>query len=125
MKFLLNVGLDAKATTTISADVARQIVGANDFLVTTWSVVQSDTEPTLVCEVIPLSTSPLLVLQQLHQIAIDLRQDCIAVYRPHTKGGALIGPNAKAWGKFNPAYFFTLDGQRLAQESTPCQPSNA
>lgn len=125
MKFLLNVGLGTKATTTLSADVARQIVVANDFLVTTWSVVQSDTEPTLVCEAMPMTTDRGIVLQHLYQIAEDLEQDCIAVYSPTTGKGVLIGPDAQAWGKFNPAYFFTLNGQRLAQEITPCQPSNA
>lgn len=125
MKFILNIGLDSKATRTIAADAARQIVGANDFLVTTWTVVQSDTEPTLVCEVMALSNSPLMVLQQLRQIATDLHQECIAVYRPKTGGGVLIGPKAKEWGVFNPYFFFNLDGQRMAQENTQCQPSNA
>lgn len=116
MKFILNIGLDSKATRSIAADVARQIVGANDFLVTTRTVVQSDTEPTLVCEVMPMTADRGIVLQHLYQIAEDLEQDCIAVYSPTTGKGVLIGPDAKAWGKFNPHFFFTLDGQRLAQE---------
>lgn len=124
MKFILNIGLNVEATTSIAADVARQIVVANDFLVTTWTVLQSDTEPTLVCEVMPLTTDRGIVLQHLYQIAEDLEQDCIAVYSPTTGKGVLIGPDAKAWGKFNPAFFFNLDGKRLAQEQA-CQPSNA
>lgn len=118
MKFIVNIGLDIAATSTISADVARQIVVANDFLIGDWKVLQSDTEPTLVAEVTSLCQSPLMVLANLHSIATDLKQDCIAVYRKETKGGALIGPNAKAWGSFSPAYFFNLDGSRLGQTAS-------
>lgn len=123
MKFILNIGLDSKATRSISADVAAQIVVANDFLIRKSKVLRSDTEPTLVCEVVAMPSSPFLVIQQLRQIAVDLHQDCIAVFRPRTGKGVLIGPNAQAWGKFNPEFFFTLDGQRLAEEQA-CRPSN-
>lgn len=43
----------------------------------------------------------------------ELKQDCIAVYRELTGGGALVGPRADAWGPFNPEYFLLLDGRRL------------
>lgn len=115
MKFILNIGLNAGATETIAADVAKQVVAANEFLITKSAIVQSDTEPTLVCEVQALTRSPSLVLQFLYQIAIDLDQDCIAVYREATRKGVLIGPRAADWGEFNPEFFFTLDGSRLAQ----------
>ena len=115
MKFLINIGLDVKASTTLSADVAKQIVRAYNFLIERETLLQSDTEPTLVLEVIAL-IGPTLALQGFHGIATDLKQDCIAVYRPKDGKGALIGPNAKAWGEFNPAYFFLLDGTRLGGE---------
>lgn len=123
MKFILNIGLNVDATTSIAAEVARQIVVANDFLVTTWSVAQSDTEPTLVCEVMPMKTDLRQVAMDVCQIAVDLRQDCVAVYVPLTGKGVLMGPGAKRWGPFDPTRFINLDGQRLSKEQ-PCRPSN-
>jgi hypothetical protein len=78
------------------------------------TVLASDTEPTLVAEVISLNSNPLIILQLLNRIAEDLDQDCIAVYRERTGKGSLVGPRANAWGKFNPEFFFNIDGSRLA-----------
>lgn len=115
-RFILNVGLDkVDADTRVAAYVARQMLAANDILIVRDAVLQSDTEPTLVAEVNTLSNSAALVLQQFHQIAVDLGQDCIAVYRPQQKSGALIGPRSQAWGSFNPEFFFNLDGTRLSR----------
>lgn len=123
MKFILNIGLESQATSLISAHVAREIVSANEFLVTNYSVGESDTEPTLVCEVMPLKTDLRQIAQDVYQIAVDLRQDCVAVYVPLTGKGVLMGPRAERWGPFNPARFVTLDGQRLSKEQA-CRPSN-
>lgn len=114
-RFILNIGLDkVDASALVAAEVARQMLAANDILIVRDAVLQSDTEPTLVAEVDTLSNSAMLVLQQFHQVAVDLNQDCIAVYRPQQKSGALIGPRSQAWGSFNPEFFFNLDGSRLA-----------
>lgn len=118
MKFLVNIGLDVKATRTLAADVVIQILGANDFLVGKHKVVESDTEPTLVAEVTSLC-GPMLTTQNFHAVAVDLFQDCIAVYRPATGGGALMGPGRAKWGAFNKAFFFDLEGKRLAPQQTP------
>jgi hypothetical protein len=115
MRFILNIGLNVGATTALSAHVARQILAANDLLPVNDGVVHtSDTEPTLVIEVLPQSRSPFLVLQALKATAADLQQDCIAVYRPKTGGGSLVGPKAAEWGPFNPEFFILPNGTRLS-----------
>lgn len=113
MRLILNIGLDVQATRTLAAHVALQIVAANDFRVGRHAVIQSDTEPTLVVEV-GVFDFPALAWEKLKQISIDLHQDCVAAYNPTSGKGALIGPKAADWGPFNPAFFFLLDGTRLA-----------
>ena len=76
-----------------------------------YRLVESDTEPTLV--VLAHDDAPGQD-NRIDQLSRALRQDCIAVYYPEDKSGAVIGPNAAAWGEFNPKFFFTLSGQRLA-----------
>ncbi len=41
----------------------------------------------------------------VYQLAIELRQDCIAVYNPRSGVGKLVGPNAGSWGEFDLTYF--------------------
>ena len=114
IKLTLNIGLNS-AGGAIPAEQARQALAANEFLIVRDAVLESDTEPTLVAEVISPDTSPIILLQLLHQVAEELEQDCIAVYRERTRGGALIGPRAAEWGPFNPEYFLLLDGRRPAE----------
>lgn len=114
MNLILNIGLAVKDGLPIGADAALLAVAANDFRVVKHLVAQSDTEPTLVVEVLVLDL-PALAWRKLHQVANDLRQECIAAYNAETDKGALIGPQAAAWGDFNPEFFITPDGQRLAQ----------
>lgn len=45
---------------------------------------------------------------KLYSMSLALEQDCIAVYDLHACSGALIGPNAAAWGEFSPNYFQVL-----------------
>lgn len=114
MEFIFNIGLIAEATRSIAVEVALQVLISNDFLICEHAVVESDTEPTLVVRVIYRNNSPLFFLQDTRDAASYLEQDCIAVYRPKTGKGALVGPRAEKWGTFNPELFFMLDGTRLA-----------
>lgn len=116
MKFILNIGLDVKATRTLAVDVVLQMIAANEFVTGKHVVVQSDTEATVVVEATYWGSSVRQALANMINISVDLQQDCIGVYRPLTGLGALIGPKASAWGKFNPDYFFMLNGQRLGQK---------
>ena len=71
-----------------------------------WALAQSDTEPTLIAE------GPTLGASQAYAVADALKQDAIAVW--DGREGDLIGPAAAAWGEFDPSFFLTLDGSRLA-----------
>jgi len=66
-------------------------------------VEQSSTEPTLVARF--WYSGELDDLRgQIYKLAKRLDQDCIAVF-VHEEFGELIGPNASAWGDFDPQYF--------------------
>jgi len=116
----LNVGMDIESTEALSAQVIREILAANGLLLGRQSVVQSDTEKTLVVEVTPGPeiTSAARMHAALFLSAQDLRQDCIAVWSEQTRSGGLVGPRASKWGAFNPEFFFTLDGRRLSATVT-------
>jgi hypothetical protein len=114
--FIVNIGLNtADSSNVVAVELARQILNANDFLINKETVLESDSEPTLVAEVSSLNENPLLIVQLFNRVAEDLDQDCIAVYREKTNGGALIGPRAKKWGAFNREYFFLPNGKRLSE----------
>ena len=116
----LNVGMDTESTEALSANVIRESLAATGLLLGRQSVVQSDTEKTLVVEVTPGPdiTSPARMRGAIFQSAVDLRQDCIAAWNERTNTGGLIGPRAAAWGRFNPEFFFNLEGRRMAQKES-------
>jgi hypothetical protein len=74
------------------------------------NVVESDTETTTVLR------TPVIDRQTVFTLAVVLGQDCIAVWHPlvHGQPGELIGPDAAAWGEFNPEFFILPEGGRLA-----------
>ena len=74
--------------------------------------LESDSEPTLVAVVKP-RIDTWLFADAINTVASALEQDCIAVYKPSTGKGALIGPRSYKWGTFSPEYFFMPDGSRL------------
>ena len=54
----------------------------------------------------------------LRQLAVELRQDCVAVYYPDQDRGELVGPRAAAYGAFDLAQFQRLDKITAHGEST-------
>lgn len=116
--FILNIGLNTPDG-AIAVEEARKVLRAYGFSILREALLESDTEPTLVAEVATGFATTLTVLQLLYQVSEELKQDCIAVYREYTLGGALVGalvgPRADAWGPFNPEYFLLLDGRRLSE----------
>ena len=114
----LNVGMDIESTEALSANVIREILAANGLLLGRDAVVQSDTERTLVIDVMPGPeiTNPGRMHAALFLSAQDLRQDCIAAWNEQTRSGGLVGPRAAKWGAFNPEFFFTIEGKRLTQK---------
>ena len=114
IKFIVNIGLNT-TDGAITVEEARTTLRAYGFSILREALLESDTEPTLVAEVATGFATALTVLQLLYKVSEELKQDCIAVYRELTGGGALIGPRAAEWGPFNPEYFLLLDGRRLSE----------
>ena len=123
MSFILNIGLDGIPSTGTSytnglrnpsvleySFAAVQAARALNFKLLRTKLLTSDTEPTLVAEVVHTGD----IRACTNWLAEKLNQDCIAIYDTDTGVGQLIGPKAAAWGDFNPAFFFLLDGSRLA-----------
>ena len=95
-----------------------QALHAVGFTLEALRVVTSDTERTIVAQCpCPFSISDLGVRSAVHRLAVNLGQDCIAAH--DGADGALIGPDAAAWGDFNPEFFFNLDGSRMAVPALP------
>ena len=44
----------------------------------------------------------------IYELAELLQQDCIAIWNATDWSGELVGPNATAWGEFNPEFFLTF-----------------
>jgi hypothetical protein len=72
----------------------------------------SATEPTVVAEVEASSLDA--ALKMVARLSSSWGQDCVALYQLGSKSGWLVGPNAEAWGAFNPAFFLTMTGDTLA-----------
>jgi hypothetical protein len=118
MSYILNIGL-ARNDGAPNNTVAQVLQGMQytGLVYCTGQLLQSDTEPTLVVEV--ENTSGEDVSYTVGQLAEMLGQDCIAVCElPAGPGcGLLAGPNADAWGEFNPEFFLLLDGSRLSSKA--------
>jgi hypothetical protein len=106
MSQYLNVGLQknsgSKEFNSVHDTIAvcRQV----GIIAGTYSVKNSDTEPTVVIQLeVPAKQST------LHELSIRLEQDCVAFYDDETKHGSLIGPKAEEWGAFNEAFFLFPD----------------
>ena len=118
----LNIGLASQALGFVAANTVLQALANHGFFVRTSEALESDTEPTLIvvadwglttyCKV------DVSLADAVHKVAELTGQDCIATWLPERKEGRLIGPRAAAWGAFNPEFFITPSGDRLA---TPLQ----
>jgi hypothetical protein len=103
----VNIGLAVNGAGKLNAAqaiAALRTIGGEDPICA--AIHDSDTEPTLVAQLArPLNAAA------AYEVARSLGQDAIAQW---DRGeGQLIGPNAAAWGLFNPAFFLTIDGSRL------------
>lgn len=109
MPATINIGLAVHGGGAVNPDRALALIhSVGGVRPKARAVHLSDTEPTLVVEtdrpMFPLAAS---------EVARHLRQDAIAQH--DGRDGQLYGPNAGAWGTFDPTLFLTLDGRRLAQ----------
>lgn len=110
---ILNIGMAREGMIDLQPiDVLQFLVNSGEARVHKFAVHQSDTETTLVVELDALPE------RRLFAIAKFLSQEAIAVLDSFCGrlNGRLIGPNAQAWGKFDPKRFLQLDGSRLEAE---------
>lgn len=118
MTYLINIGTDRSGQSAISpATVVAEINRRPGLSLWDYAVHESDTELTVVARVSHLGMFT-DVNREFFRLARSLGQDCVAVLHEDTGLGALHGPNAAAWGDFNPEFFLQLDGTRLAQPAT-------
>ena len=108
MSTILNIGLVGNDGTAVDPHRALNVLSSLGGLhIRSASLHQSDTEPTLVIETdYPLS--PVVAWE----VAKELKQDAIAQWDGYD--GDLYGPNAEAWGEFDPCFFIQPDGSRLS-----------
>lgn len=113
----LNIGLNVTSgDNSVHALISRQI-RALQFLrnsayltnVLNNRLARSETEETLVVKLNASSGAENRIRQELFELAEYLEQDCIAVYNATGWSGELVGPNAAAWGAFNPDYFIRFN----------------
>lgn len=113
-KFILNIGLDTstkfgyQSKTLSSIYVMQQVKKIPHLEILKYSIAQSNTEATLVLELVYSGSAPLdmsnLTLA-LYKLSNLLHQDCIAFYDVLNDQGVLIGKYAGEWGTFNKDYF--------------------
>jgi hypothetical protein len=109
-EIILNIGLaQAAPGSTLPVFVVARALRAAGFTQTTGRIVQSDTEATYVTQGYGLSD------HAIHLLAIDLEQECIAVYDLTHREGRMVGPLKEAWGEFNPAAFFLPNSSRMSE----------
>lgn len=107
----LHVGNPDEGGHFVEPDEAVKQIKNLGYKVGKTSIVQSDTEPTLVADI---HGAP-MVKSDLHELSRRLEQGAIA-QRLNDGSGMLEGPQAKDWGgAYNPDYFRTHEGNTAAQ----------
>ncbi len=114
----LNIGLNVNGEVNSVFDCEERARYALQYLKTKVSGVKSATytnqyetaDGTLVLEpglYVKVKTEGTIfeLYEIVYKLAIELRQDCIALYNPRTGVGKLIGPSAGSWGEFDLTYF--------------------
>lgn len=113
----LNIGLNVtNGDNSTHALISRhgrvlQFLRNSDYLsnVLDSRLARSNTEETVVVKLSVSSGAENRIRQELFELAVWLEQDCIAVYNATGWSGELVGPNAAAWGEFNPDYFIRFN----------------
>lgn len=112
MPYILNIGLARQGNSNVGVGTVLREIASCGFRLVNHAIHHSGTEITVVAQVNRrYGYTP--AAECAAHLATLLGQDCIAVYNPERDFGYLAGPNAAAWGEFNPAYFLMLDGSRL------------
>lgn len=115
MEVILNIGLESKTRNDLTVRGVLDTLLFLGLVPVGYEIHQSDSERTVVATVhtneLPIDVAP---SQAVFKAAEALGQEAIAAYIPARRVGRLIGPNAAAWGAFNPEFFIMPDGTRLA-----------
>lgn len=98
---LLNIGLNRAYGGVVDKDTVLAALRDNQLDLVRARIGAYCGEPTLAAVVASYAQSAGSVAQRLRRVSIDCGQDCIAVYVPRTKQGALIGPCTERWGSFD------------------------
>jgi hypothetical protein len=110
----LHVGDPANGGRVMKPQEALKAISDAGYNVGKTSVVNSNTEPTLVADIHGKRVS----LDDLHALSAKLGQGAIA-QRYNDASGSMEGPQAKDWGgEYNPAYFRMHDGKTAAEHDT-------
>jgi hypothetical protein len=112
----LRIGRSAHLNTVTQTVQALERAGFN---LQALRVDQSSTEPTVVVQVESASTWGVHHHQAaaLHGVAVVLGQQAIAAFEPNRGHGVLVGPEAAAWGEFDPTEFIGITGRRLVPKA--------
>lgn len=122
----LNIGLNVNGEANNVFECEQRAKQALEFLKQKFSNVKSATytnqyegpDGTLVLEpglYVKISTTNTIFecYKIVYKLAIELRQDCIALYSPRTGVGKLTGPGAGKWGEFDLTYFEQFNDEFL------------
>lgn len=114
----LNIGLNVNGEVNSQLQCEQRAKQALEFLKQKFSSVKSATynnqyetnDGTLVLEpglYVKINTTNTIFecYGVVYQLAIELQQECIALYNRRTGVGKLIGPDAGKWGEFDLTYF--------------------
>ena len=114
----LNIGLEVNGRRNSVFDCEERARYALQYLKTKFSGVKSATysnqyeigDGTLVLEqglYVKVRTEGTIfeLYEAVYKLAVELNQECIAVYNPRTAVGKLIGPGTGSWGDFDFNYF--------------------
>jgi hypothetical protein len=111
MNTILNIGLLRNDTKLpLNYLFVEQTMLHLGFEVLDFKLFQSDSEPTAV-----VTIRGSLSFFQVYDLAIFLKQDCIAIYDPVSKKGFLEGPQSLQYLPFDAAFFLMPDSRRLSE----------
>lgn len=113
---LINVGLGVKnsETTLPPESVVAVLVASGVTIAGTPLITVSSTEPIFVAVIcVPEGTD---IPTMFWGISKRLQQEAVVIFDLRSHIGELHGPNAEAWGPFNPDYFFTPSGRRMSED---------
>lgn len=109
MLLTINIGLATGNGDTVGAgEAAHELETLGTIVGLNLKHVKHDKggEPTLIVDLAVTGRDIEAIRQRVNNIAVQLRQDCIAVWFHAENGhGELIGEKAASWGTFNPIYF--------------------